>query len=321
MISQTLITISTVERSYTLSLTKLMRRFVFSIIAVIFLLIAVGFSLSYWLQNSLIAQEKHKEALEQVVDKLRSNIVDKNSSLEELEELIGQYQDGLQKIDELEQLVGINTPVDTEQDNTALPADIDKRIMLARQKLIERQLYLYKIPNGRPFSYAKIKVTSGYGMRIHPVTGKRHMHYGIDYRLPIGTEIKAPADGVIEFAGLNRGGYGKLVRVQHSYGFQTKYGHLSKILVKRGQYVRKGSVIAKSGNTGISTGPHLHYEVEFLRRRVNPKNFVLWNMDNYESLFINEEKIPWAMLLTPPIIFQKLMEQQSLLTDATLLEK
>jgi murein DD-endopeptidase MepM/ murein hydrolase activator NlpD len=103
-------------------------------------------------------------------------------------------------------------------------------------------------------------IISFMGNRIHPITGLIHFHRGIDIQAPWGTPIFAPADGVVVFAG-TRGGYGTTCFIDHGYGYQTRYGHCSRLHVKEGDEVKRGQIIADVGSTGMSTGPHLHYEV------------------------------------------------------------
>lgn len=103
------------------------------------------------------------------------------------------------------------------------------------------------------------RVSSGYGMRFHPVMGGMRAHLGVDYAAPTGTPVMAVGDGVVEFAGWQNG-YGNFIVLQHRNGHTTAYGHLSRIGVKKGQRVEQGSVIGAVGSTGVSTGPHLHFE-------------------------------------------------------------
>ena len=113
------------------------------------------------------------------------------------------------------------------------------------------------------------RISSGYGMRRHPVLGYRRMHSGIDFAAPYGTPIYAVADGTVQMAGYN-GGYGRFVRLSHDGGLGSGYGHMSRIAVSNGQRVRRGQVIGYVGSTGLSTGPHLHYELYRNGRPVNP---------------------------------------------------
>lgn len=115
------------------------------------------------------------------------------------------------------------------------------------------------------------EITSGFGKRRW---GRRiKMHEGIDIATPVGTEVKAPAKGVVTFVG-RKSGYGKTVILSHGGHIETLFAHNSKILVKEGETVEKGQVISHSGNTGRSTGPHLHYEVHLNGNPVNPSNFI-----------------------------------------------
>lgn len=114
------------------------------------------------------------------------------------------------------------------------------------------------------------RITSGYGMRMHPILGYRRMHDGLDFRAAYGTPIHAVAAGTVEFAG-RKGGYGNFVELRHAGGLESGYGHMSRIKVRRGQRVRRGQVIGYVGSTGLSTGPHLHYELSRNGRRINPQ--------------------------------------------------
>ncbi len=117
-------------------------------------------------------------------------------------------------------------------------------------------------------------LTSRFGYRISPFTGLRRLHEGIDVAGPIGTKIYAPADGVVTHQDTERG-YGKVLVLNHGYGIVTRFAHNSEHLVKVGQKVKRGDPIAKMGNTGRSTGPHLHYEVRINGIPVNPMRYIL----------------------------------------------
>ena len=117
-------------------------------------------------------------------------------------------------------------------------------------------------------------VTSSFGKRLSPFTGKVGMHKGLDIATRMGAPVLAPADGRVSFVGYHNG-LGKMIRVDHGYGIRTLYGHLSKYNIKKGRRVKRGDVIAYVGNTGLSTGPHLHYEVIVNRIPVNPRRYIL----------------------------------------------
>jgi murein DD-endopeptidase MepM/ murein hydrolase activator NlpD len=139
------------------------------------------------------------------------------------------------------------------------------------ESLSERQSLINATPNIKP---ARGWLTSRFGYRVSPFSGKATMHAGLDIAAAPGSPIYAPADGVVSFAGYDEG-YGKLVSVDHGYGVTTRFGHTSQIYVQVGQKVSKWDVIAAVGNTGRSTGPHLHYEVRINGTPVDPINFIL----------------------------------------------
>ena len=104
----------------------------------------------------------------------------------------------------------------------------------------------------------------------HPVLGSPRWHFGQDFRCPIGTEVYATGAGTVYFAGNEKDGFGLKVVIDHGYGYRTIYGHLSETRVKRGDKVTRGDLLAMSGNTGTSTGPHLHYQIDLFGEHVNP---------------------------------------------------
>ncbi|MDQ3265779.1 MAG: M23 family metallopeptidase [Myxococcota bacterium] len=117
-------------------------------------------------------------------------------------------------------------------------------------------------------------VTSDFGQRLDPFTADRVMHAGLDIAAPHGKEVVSPSSGTVVFAGLE-GGYGNVIVLDHGYGIKTRYAHLSKILVKAGDRIKRGSMIGAVGNTGRSSGPHLHYEVRVNGVPQNPRKFIL----------------------------------------------
>lgn len=127
------------------------------------------------------------------------------------------------------------------------------------------------IPSAKPV--ADYTFTSGYGVRSDPFRHSAAMHAGMDLAGPLGTPIFATADGVISFAGWMRG-YGNLIEIAHGKAIETRYGHLSRILVKPNTLVKRGQLIALMGSTGRSTGSHLHYEIRLDGRAVNPAPFI-----------------------------------------------
>lgn len=122
-----------------------------------------------------------------------------------------------------------------------------------------------------------------FGMRFHPILKRKRMHYGLDFLANIGDSVHAPGDGIVTFIG-NKGGYGKVVRINHGFGYETLYAHLSKFKVKKGQKINRGDLIALSGSSGsLSTGPHLHYEVRHKGISLNPRNFIFEDIRLFDS--------------------------------------
>lgn len=146
------------------------------------------------------------------------------------------------------------------------------------------QVFFRHLPAIKPMEgYYSI---NSFGMRIHPVLKVYRMHEGIDIVNDVGTNVYAAADGVVRYAGRTEGGYGTVVDVDHGYGYSTLYAHLSRPLVRPGQAVKRGELIAKSGRSGLVSGPHLHYEVRKNGRKQNPVDYFFDDIDaaHYRSL-------------------------------------
>ena len=170
-------------------------------------------------------------------------------------------------------------------------ADLGKEVdLMVRQARIQRQGYQAmldtlgsrqdvreKIPSIRPTDVGW--VSSRFGMRDDPFTGKGRFHHGLDFSVPTGTHVRVTGDGIITMVQQQRG-LGKVIKVDHGNSVVTVYAHLDKMDVKKGDAVKRGQVIGKSGNTGRSTAPHLHYEIRVQGRSVNPVPYIL---DSYAS--------------------------------------
>lgn len=145
-----------------------------------------------------------------------------------------------------------------------------------------QEIRMENIPAIQPVMNKDLKrVASGYGMRIDPVYHVRKFHQGMDFSAPIGTDVFATGNAKVEFAGW-RQGYGNTVILDHGYGYKTLYAHLYKVLVRKGQKVRRSDIIALVGNTGKSTGPHLHYEVRLNGKPVDPRNYYFYDLSPEE---------------------------------------
>ncbi|MBK7712866.1 MAG: M23 family metallopeptidase [Bacteroidales bacterium] len=120
----------------------------------------------------------------------------------------------------------------------------------------------------------KYRLGDGFKFReVHPVFGTPRMHYGQDFAVPYGTEVYATGDGTVIESGWNSGGFGNFIVIDHGYGLQSTYGHLSQIKVSKGMNIKRGDMVGLSGNTGTSSGPHLHYQIDQFGEHKNPVNF------------------------------------------------
>lgn len=180
--------------------------------------------------------------------------------------------------------------------NSQLAADLTLKVdMLAKEIYTQAKSYdeilamsktqeirMENIPAIQPVMNKDLKrVASGYGMRIDPVYHVRRFHQGMDFTAPTGTEVFATGNAKVKFAGWKQG-YGNTVILDHGFGYETLYAHLYKSLVRKGQKVRRSDIIALVGNTGKSTGPHLHYEVRLNGRPVDPRNYYFYDLSPEE---------------------------------------
>ena len=197
-------------------------------------------------------------------------------------------QGAQRKIDYYEQIA--------QMTNSELAADLSLKVDLLEKEMYvqaksydevaqmakEQEIRMENIPAIQPVMNKDLKrVASGYGMRIDPVYHVRKFHQGMDFTAPTGTEVFATGNAKVDFAGWKQG-YGNTVILDHGYGYKTLYAHLYKILVRKGQKVRRSDIIALVGNTGKSTGPHLHYEVRLNNKPVDPRNYYFYDLSPEE---------------------------------------
>lgn len=150
-----------------------------------------------------------------------------------------------------------------------------------------KNLLFQSMPAIQPVSNKELRrLSSGFGRRTDPVLKVKKMHYGTDFSAPQGTPIYATGDGVIKYTRSSFTGFGKHVMVDHGFGYETLYGHMSQFNVRSGQKVKRGDLIGFVGNTGKSTAPHLHYEVHINGKAVNPVNYFYkdLNPEEYEEI-------------------------------------
>lgn len=210
-----------------------------------------------------------KNANKEMVDRVRLKTAGRIEDLESIIRSTGLDPESLKK------QVAKDRP--GNQGGPYIPEDLSKLVPDAEAMFVEldKMAVLNQIigllPLGVPVEAASEE--SGFGHRIDPFNGHLALHSGLDLAGPAGAKIHATSDGKVTAAGRN-GAYGNAVDISHGYGITTRYGHLSQILAKEGQTVKRGDVIGIQGSTGRSTGPHLHYEVRYRDTPLNPKNFL-----------------------------------------------
>jgi murein DD-endopeptidase MepM/ murein hydrolase activator NlpD len=271
---------------------QIMKKAIFYVVLTFGLIGLVGVGTILYLDSSVDAIEVKRQNMQADYDLLKQknlaldeNIKDTQLALIDKKKELLEVSDSLS---EIETLIGL-APV----------ADVSLQERVSATKLSSENMatLMQFIPNGSPIKYKGI--TSKFGYRIHPTSKSRELHRGIDMKAKMNTPVYATADGIVEWAGNHKkSGFGRLVILQHNYGFRAYYGHLKKIVIKSGKFVKKGDLIAYTGNSGVSSGPHLHYELRFIQRALNPYEFVKWSVKNYKDIFQKEKKIPWQSLIT-----------------------
>lgn len=266
-------------------LHQIIKRFVLYFFLFIVFVIVSGSYLISFLMNSVDDLNDRKK---QMISEQKVLKADNDTLLTKIKAKSQQYDVIKEKIVDIEALVGI-TP--------SLEIEIDERLKNIKFTAAQQRLLFNNIPNGHVIPFEGY--TGKYGWRIHPVLKTREYHRGIDLRAKKMTPVIAPADGVVEYAGYHKSsGFGNLVIIEHGYGFKTTYAHLSKKFpAKSGTFVKKGDIIAYTGNSGLSTGPHLHYEIRFITRPLDPRNFIYWDSSNFEEIFKKEKRVTWQSLI------------------------
>ncbi len=284
-----IITVSDVKGTKSYNIHQIVKK-----LAVIFTIVSILLiGGSFWFINFLnkkmdtlkISKEKEIELLvskeKELLTKNKLHSLSIKDKIKDIKELSS-------KLDDIEVIIGLKD---------VPKSDLITRATLAKISSIEKMNMLQVIPNGSPLK--KTKVTAKFGYRKHPITKKKQFHRGIDLRAKRKTDVHSTADGVVRYVQpKNKDAFGRVIIVSHNYGFETVYAHLRKTKVKIGDIIKKGDIIALSGNSGRSTGPHLHYEVRYASMVLNPRNFMKWNLKNYETIFNKERRIKWDSLVS-----------------------
>jgi murein DD-endopeptidase MepM/ murein hydrolase activator NlpD len=288
------ISISDVHGVKDYSFNQVMRKFAWIFLLVILLTLIIGGGVIWWL-NQQVEQIEQKRAAEE--QKFAQTVTENQKTFAQLQAERRKLQQELmekskqlsflnQTLDGLEDLIGVQPNED---------APIVERVKSVQLTTLEKSFILQMTPSGRPVQKFQ-GVSSSYGWRTHPVTGEKEFHRGIDYRGKKGDPVIATADGVVEYSGYHKkSGYGNMILLTHDNGFKTLYGHMSKRLVQTGETVKKGQIIGQIGSTGLSSGNHLHYEVSFVQRKLNPSPFVNWRLDNFDEIK-KVKGVPWGSL-------------------------
>lgn len=278
------ITITDVNGSRHFYLNQIIKKIILYVVAFIFLfLVFSGFYIKYLDSKLSDISTKREELLEKSKELELANTQMQKS----IEEKAQQYAAIEDKIASFEEALGL------EAENNLTITDRLDNLKLTNEQQVG---ILGQIPNGWPIENKGI--TGKFGWREHPLLQRREFHPGIDLRAAVGTPIYAPASGVVEFSGYSNNGYGYNVILLHNFGFKTVFAHMQrKDVVKAGQFVNKGQLIGYTGNTGLSTGPHLHYEVRFINKTLEPLYFLDLERKNMNDFFNQERRVPWQSLI------------------------
>lgn len=292
-----IITFSDVNGTKSYNVNKVIKKIVFWAILVLLFILTVGFfiisslstSVNQLTSQSLTLKEKNNE-FSRIIQKKREEIKDRKEEIKQLGA----------ELESIEEIIGL------EKDTNST---LIQRATLAKLSSSQKAYMLQTIPNGCPLT--ECTTTSKFGWRTNPVTRKKQYHKGIDLRAKRRTPVHVTADGVVRYVqDKNKGTFGRVVIISHNFGFETVYGHLRFTNVKVGDVVKKGQLIAKSGNSGRSNGPHLHYEVRQASKIYNPRSFIDWNLKNYDYLFDKERRIEWESLVNQINRQNKIVAQQ-----------
>ncbi|EPY5581636.1 M23 family metallopeptidase [Campylobacter upsaliensis] len=278
------ITISDINGSRHFYLNQIIKKIVLYIIAFVFLfLISSGFYIKY-LDSKVDALDGKREELLKKSKELETLNMTMQQSLDEK---AAQYAVIEDKIASFEEALGLEN-----ENNLTISARLENLNLTNDQQ----QGILNQIPNGWPITNKG--VTGKFGWREHPILKRKEFHPGIDLAASIGTPIYAPASGVVEFSGYSNNGYGYNVILLHNFGFKSVFAHMTrKDVVKAGDFVNKGDLIGYTGNTGLSTGPHLHYEMRFINKTLEPLYFLNLKRKNMNEFFNQERRVPWQSLI------------------------
>ena len=284
----------------------------------------LGVAVVAFIENTIGSQKERMQAREIAFMQLQYDIL--NDKINNIDALLGEMQD---RDDNIYRMIFEAEPIPTSirkagyggsnryealngYENSKIVKETAKKI-----DVVESQLYVQSKSYDEVYNMAKNKaqmlscipaimpvkdvdiyrISSHFGKRTDPFYKVQKMHSGIDFSAPVGTHIYCTGDGVVEKVMTGSGGYGINIIIDHGYGYKTRYAHLNKSLVKKGQKVKRGEFIAEVGNSGKSTGPHLHYEVLKNDKPINPINFFFNDLtpEEYDKILELSEKPSMTM--------------------------
>ncbi len=296
MKDQLIITISDIHGSTQYTVNEVIKKIILWIIMGIFLIIMGTYIYISMIQNNVTQLHNKVSEIEQKSQELtkrNSDLINNNQILtDEITDRSQKLVSMDDKLKEIEEMVGVGPDINSSFFDRIDDAKLHQAQKIEEAKVTALQVaFLAKgIPSGHFLDYRR--VSSKFGYRIHPVTKRKDFHAGLDLSAKHGTPIYAPADGVVEYA-KKKGAYGNFLLIAHNYGFKTAYGHLSRYAVKHGEYVSKGDLIAYIGSTGRSTGPHLHFELRYLNKWLDPYTFMKWDTKDADIIRKKEKKVNW----------------------------
>ena len=283
------ITVSDVNSTKSYNIHQLFRKLILIILVSVLIIIAGSCWLISFLSSEMdtlrTKKEKYINYLTEKEKKLQAQnlfySMQIKGKVKDIEELSS-------KLDSIEEIIGIKKN-DSDQDAIT-------RATLAKISSAQKMYMLSTIPNGSPLE--DMKTTASFGYRIHPVTKEKQFHRGIDLRAKMSTPVYSTADGVVRYVQpRDSGDFGRVIIIAHNFGFETVYAHLRQTNVKLGDVVKKNQIIGTSGSSGRSTGPHLHYEIRYASMVLNPRDFINWNLKNYETIFSQQRRVRWEYLV------------------------
>ena len=291
----------TSNKEFTIS-SKLIRNSIiaFSILLLIFGYIIFDYLTVSYNKEKMVKLEKQNKQKDVMIEKLTSTISQLNTSLAKMEDYKKRIMiaTGLSSPYALKEVgTGGGTLINENSNNISVintevkvpkketykdilnkskdiknkAVDLENTLAFVKNVVDEQKMRLASTPFIWP---TRGYLSEAFGWRIHPFTGRREFHNGIDIATQVGNKVIAPANGVVLVAEY-RQYYGNLIILDHKFGYTTRYGHLASFNVKEGQRVKRGDVIGYVGNTGRSTAPHLHYEIRFLGKPINPLKMII----------------------------------------------